>query len=101
MAVKKINIRTERCGRGRVTSPDGGASAARCSFISTTTRRAPRRPTHADCPNYCSKRGNKMGYSRVRSHEKQVADVVAGLADAGGFPAFSEPPAMSDVSATC
>ena len=67
-------------------------SVGQCSSISTTTRRAPLRPTRADWPRYCSRPGANSG-SCMLCHERR--------GPAGRIHALSEPPAMSDVSATC
>src|SRR3954465_3455237 len=70
-AATKTTTRTEYCAPGRVTSVNGGASAGQCSSISTTTRRAPLRPTRADWPRYCSGPGANSG-SCILGHERRV-----------------------------
>src|SRR3954453_2664498 len=71
-AATKITIRTEYYAPGRVTSVNGGASAAQCSSTLTTTRRAPLRPTRADWPRYCSRPGVNS-CSCISGHESRGA----------------------------
>src|SRR3954471_21695448 len=67
-AATKTTTRTEYYAPGRVTSVNGGASAAQCSSISITTRRAPLRPTRADWSKYCNEPVENSG-SCILGHE--------------------------------